>query len=242
MVFKGSTPWNKGLTTKTDKRIMEYGRKISISVIGRVGHMKGKHFSEQSRKNMGRKKGCIPWNKDKTWDESFNKEKVKKMKVAMSKVHSGKKLSKKHRAILSKYNTNRIWSDERNKKISDYKKLNNPVKTFNVRKLISASKQGVSIEDWCGFTTGKIYDELFYCRVFRMKIKKRDNYICAICHNKDNRNIIHHIDANKQNTTEKNCIILCIGCHNKVHGKNFNFWKVNLTNVQLNNLIPLKNG
>ena len=50
---KGNSPWNKGLTKKTDSRI----KKQSESMCGRV-------FSEEHRKNLREShKGQVAWNK-----------------------------------------------------------------------------------------------------------------------------------------------------------------------------------
>lgn len=51
---------------------------------------------------------------------------------------------------------------------------------------------------------------------FRQRIRRRDNYLCAICHKKK-RLDVHHIDYKKQNTVAKNCISLCRSCHSEIH-------------------------
>lgn len=55
----------------------------------------------------------------------------------------------------------------------------------------------------------------------RLKIRKRDNYICICC--KKYGNEVHHINYNKQNCQESNLITLCSKCHRKT---NFNrdYW------------------
>jgi len=30
---------------------------------------------------------------------------------------------------------------------------------------------------------------------------------------------VHHIDGNKQNSSEENLVLVCITCHNAIHGK-----------------------
>jgi len=45
----------------------------------------------------------------------------------------------------------------------------------------------------------------------RVKIRERDNFICAICNNKGKD--VHHIDYDKSNCDENNLIILCKKCH-----------------------------
>lgn len=59
--------------------------------------------------------------------------------------------------------------------------------------------------------------------VIRDIIKKQRNQ-CAICHIKiNNQGNIHHIDwsgqSNTPNQSRENLILLCINCHNLVHGR-----------------------
>jgi hypothetical protein len=58
-------------------------------------------------------------------------------------------------------------------------------------------------------------------RVFKEKIRQRENYCCALCSNPQimfKRKLhIHHIDLDKKNTTSSNCITLCYDCHGKIH-------------------------
>lgn len=53
----------------------------------------------------------------------------------------------------------------------------------------------------------------------KVKIKKRDNFMCAICRETPgwSKLHVHHIDYDKTNNSEKNLITLCIYCHNKHH-------------------------
>ena len=56
----------------------------------------------------------------------------------------------------------------------------------------------------------------------RLKILKRDNYICQKCFEYGNE--VHHIDYNKDNNKEDNLICLCHRCNCKVN-KNRKYWK-----------------
>lgn len=51
---------------------------------------------------------------------------------------------------------------------------------------------------------------------FKRYIRKRDQYLCAICHRRL-RLDVHHIDYNRYNTTKLNCISLCRNCHKMIH-------------------------
>jgi hypothetical protein len=50
---------------------------------------------------------------------------------------------------------------------------------------------------------------------------QRENYCCALCFKSQSlfkRKLhIHHIDLNKKNNIDSNCISLCFYCHAKVH-------------------------
>lgn len=57
---------------------------------------------------------------------------------------------------------------------------------------------------------------------FKAKVRKRDNYKCKICNNFGKE--VHHIDYNKENTHEDNCITLCRSCHAKTNS-NRKYWQ-----------------
>lgn len=63
---------------------------------------------------------------------------------------------------------------------------------------------------------------------FKDMIRKRDNYICAICKlaGKD----VHHIDYNKNDTIPENCIVLCRSCHS-ITGGNRKYWQRELSRL-----------
>jgi 5-methylcytosine-specific restriction endonuclease McrA len=69
-----------------------------------------------------------------------------------------------------------------------------------------------------------------YFRI-RLKILKRDRYICGICGRYGNQ--VHHIDYNKKNNNEDNLMCSCRKCNNKV---NFNrpYWKEFLSKKLIN--------
>ncbi len=62
-----------------------------------------------------------------------------------------------------------------------------------------------------------------YNRRFKRKIRQRDQK-CVLCGRTKEENTpkkrelsVHHIDYNKQNTTEENCVALCNSCHTKTN-------------------------
>lgn len=70
--------------------------------------------------------------------------------------------------------------------------------------------------NWQG---GVSYEEYDYSFSPKMKedIKIRDNHECQICMSTNDQLHIHHIDYNKQNSTEENLITLCNSCHSKTN-------------------------
>ena len=94
------------------------------------------------------------------------------------------------------------------------------------RKKIANSLFGLmSGSKHCNWQDGKSFElyGLNFNKQFKRYIKKRDNYTCLNCRNK-NKLIIHHIDENKQNNDEFNLVTLCRSCHIKYHngGKKMN--------------------
>lgn len=69
MVFiKGNTPWNKGLTRETDRRVDIYTEKGAIAKKGQIPWNKGKTgvYSESTLKKIGKaSRQRVPWNKGK---------------------------------------------------------------------------------------------------------------------------------------------------------------------------------
>jgi len=86
--------------------------------------------------------------------------------------------------------------------------------TFEYRMKKSAFLQGVSPNEWKGFTSFEPYTHEFSFQL-RRKIRQRDNYCCQICKIQENgrKHSVHHIDYNKTNNDELNLITLCVVCH-----------------------------
>lgn len=59
---------------------------------------------------------------------------------------------------------------------------------------------------------------------FKRTIRERDNYTCMIC-GAPNSRIVHHVDYNKENTTEENCVTVCNSCHSRTN-YNREWWRV----------------
>jgi hypothetical protein len=72
-----------------------------------------------------------------------------------------------------------------------------------------------------------MYDEKFSSE-FKKRIRNRDEHKCKLCKTEEkNMNYklnVHHIDYEKKNTCEENCISLCKSCHIKTNS-NRKYWK-----------------
>ena len=83
---------------------------------------------------------------------------------------------------------------------------------------------------WKGGKSFEPYPIIWTAR-FKRQIRKRDYYLCAICNRHQNEfnksHCVHHIDGDKMNTTEKNCISLCARHHSIIEGsgKAQTFWQ-----------------
>lgn len=63
---------------------------------------------------------------------------------------------------------------------------------------------------------------------FRQKIRERDGHQCAICYLP--AKCVHHINYNKNDTRDDNCLLLCRSCHSKTNHRR-NYWKRELSNL-----------
>ncbi len=83
---------------------------------------------------------------------------------------------------------------------------------------------------WKGGTSFGEYGQEFD-KKFRGKIKKRDNYTCAICKIRivkttpSKHLIVHHKDFTKTNHSEDNLITQCNSCHRRIHTEYS--WRIN---------------
>jgi hypothetical protein len=201
----------------------------------------------------GRKKGCSSWMKGLTreTDERVNRIYSKARNDKISEKAKGKffipKSSLELRTIkfLQTINDPK-WRETTGKDrytrsaLSKKKWWNNPANDKVIKEMcikLSAFNQGISLSEWKGFTK-RDYDRKFNTR-FCNFIKNRDNQLCMLCNaDKEKSNIVlcvHHIDYNKQLTTEQNCMTLCIGCNAKVN-HNRKYWTSFFQNMLRNSL------
>jgi len=79
---------------------------------------------------------------------------------------------------------------------------------------------GKNAANWRGGLSFEPYPIVFN-KQFKEKIRKRDNYTCAICG--EFGKAVHHINYIKNDTFPENCITLCQSCHVKTNG-NREYW------------------
>lgn len=93
-------------------------------------------------------------------------------------------------------------------------------KSNKERKEISERTKGDKNPNWRGGIQYEPYTEDFN-EEFKELIRKRDNYTCQLCgKNQGGYKLdIHHIDYDKNNTKEHNCISLCRKCHTRTTTK-----------------------
>ncbi len=206
---KGFIPWNKGKTNIYSKETLESNRK--------------KHSN--------------------SYEERYGPERAKEIKKKISIAGSKRKLSEEHKRNIG-LNTKKCLTGkprktplslEARKKIS--KALKGKPKSEEHRKKLSGSSNGMCgrrgelAPNWQGGKKCEPYPPTFN-KYFKLEIKKRDNFTCLKCNlnEVDHKQlyskqglVIHHIDYNKENSSEENCCTLCHRCHGET---NFNrsFW------------------
>ena len=91
-----------------------------------------------------------------------------------------------------------------------------------------SSEIGENSRNWQGGISFDPYPPEFN-KPLRRRIRKRDQYICAICGNKGKS--VHHIDYDKTNNNVSNLITLCKSCHGKTTGGNREYWRKILSEI-----------
>ena len=158
---------------------------------------KGHKHTENTKKKMS---GKIPWNKGLTKETDG---KVRQYSESLR----GKLKSEVHKINLSIANRGHKPTEKTLKKMSK-------------------AMRGKKNHQWLGGKSFEPYNRNFNGR-FKNFIRERDDNKCLLCHTpmkKLKRTLcVHHIDYDKLNSIEENCISLCIFCHSKT---NFNrkYW------------------
>lgn len=214
----GKKPWNIGLTNEIDERIKKSSEK-------RIG---AKRTEESINKIREGHKGQKSLNKDKNYEEIYGFEgaEIQKQKLRdNAKINPnygmrGKKISEEVRKNMEE----KIFSKRRDKTMGE---IFGEEKAKEIRKKHSATKQGIPLEKWEKFISFEPYDERWTPQ-FRNSIRKRDNQICMNCgihREKLNKALsIHHINYDKKNSIQENCLSLCGSCHT-ITQTNREYWQ-----------------
>lgn len=137
----------------------------------------------------------------------------------------------KEKWITGKHHAEETRKILREKALVQFKEKGHPLTghifSQKSKQMMSATKQGISLNEWEKFTSREPYSQNWDNR-FKRAIRKRDNYICMMCgvhSEKLNRALcVHHINYDKKLSVPQNCITLCHSCHNNTN-KNRPIWK-----------------
>lgn len=122
---KGMTPWNKGKTKESDIRILEYGKKVSITKTGKSIHLSDE--LRRKRSEDGRQNG-LKCAKQKIGFHSATIEQRRKWSSKSGKSQKGKKII--HHPITKELK--KLWPDsiqpylEKGWVMGRYKKIDSP--------------------------------------------------------------------------------------------------------------------
>ena len=223
MVKKGNIPWNKGLKGIYSEDVLKSNSdKHKSSYEERYGKEGAKLVKEKIRIKMKERK-LSDIHKERIGKANKNKLKGK----TMEEIHGVEKTKE----IKKKIGDNN-WSKRMKGKF--------PKKTLLKKKFNMSGEnnpmfghRGELAPNWLGGLKCLPYDKNFN-KHFKLLIKKRDNFTCLKCNlnEVDHKQlyckqglVIHHIDYNKENSSEENCCTLCHRCHGET---NFNrsFWTI----------------
>lgn len=179
-------------------------------------------------------KGKISSIKNKTFEEIYGKERANKLKEKASEATKKVMKNPNHRKMLSEIRIKGI--EEGRIKIpkgekhhlfnKTYEEIYGSEKAEEKRKKASATHQGISLEEWEGYTGIRKYGKSFSNK-FKRTIRKRDNYECLKCglHQEKSSYVldVHHINYDKLISIPQNCCTLCHKCNSEVN-KNRLHW------------------
>uniref|UniRef100_A0A6M3M6P5 Putative homing endonuclease n=1 Tax=viral metagenome TaxID=1070528 RepID=A0A6M3M6P5_9ZZZZ len=207
---KKGTPWNKGLTKRTDERVKKWA------------------------------KGCIPWNKGLTketdgrmkklgetyWGKPENRKRSLKNVKKATESNKGRKHSEEWKRKQSEGLKGLKKTKEHIEKIAQANRGRKD--TIGTREKKSIARKGDKNPNWQGGISFEPYSKK-WSRELKEAVKKRDGYICQLCgkvEKEERKNdgldrglTTHHIDYNKKNCKMSNLITLCRKCNSIV---NFN--------------------
>ena len=186
-----------------------------------------KHTEEANEKNRQKHLGRIPWNKNKTniySQETLNNNRTKhlgksKLKGIPKTIEHNKKISVTKKRLYAEGKI-KCW----NKNLT--KETDERVLKYSIN--LVGKNSGEKNSHFNNWSSLKPYTKDF-TKKFKDIIKKRDG-CCMLCNigfedlKLLKRQVhVHHIDYNKLNSFEQNCIMLCNSCHSKTN-YNRNQW------------------
>jgi len=182
----------------------EFGKVISNSLMGHTfseetlqkmsDARKGMKLSEEHKSNIGKAT-------KKLWDSGvFDTPEIRDAYSKQGKSTKGSKRTDEQRQKMSEERITR-YLDVEKKKIHSESIL-----------------RGKDHPNWRGGSSEEKYPSEF-SRSLRESIRSRDRDRCRVCgkYAGNTSGRVHHIDANKNNSSEGNLILVCVSCHSKIH-------------------------
>jgi hypothetical protein len=206
---------------------MRYKRTEYHRMINRLGHLGLKMSDEFKRKCSERMKFTV---RTLEWRKNISN-------ALRGRKRSVESIQKQREKLKQTYEQR--FGKEKADKIKEKQSLSRQGKIFITqqgREKLSMLRRGSKNPNWRGGVSSIMYGESFN-RYFKEKIRKRDSFTC-ICGNiqQGKKLSIHHIDYNKRNTSEENCISLCLKCHHKTSNGNREEWMRKLQRLLSKNM------
>ena len=186
-----------------------YCKRISVAMTGKhpsaetrarqSAAKKGKHHSTETRAKIG---AAQVGKRNHMYGKHHSAETLAKMRA----VKMGKRFSAE---TCAKISTSKMG--ERN---PFYGKCH----SVEILRKRSKAMTGANNPNWHGGMSIDSYPE-DWTNLLRETIRKRDNYICALCEKPQNkrRHAVHHINYIKEDLRPENLITLCTVCHLKTN-------------------------
>lgn len=232
-------PWNKGLTKESSEKVKSTIEKMrntvkKLYINGRISPRKNIKHSEKTKELISNSVKKIYESKKLSnklygwsiyrskYPEAVNKKIVLDEKILIDLYVNqnktgneiAKKLNVKSAIIyknLKRYNIPRRLGRKSNKEMYGEQK------SLEIKKKMSMNRMNLTESEWNSIynqTNRYTFDFNFK---FKELIRERDERICQLCNkleeDLDKRLDIHHIDYNRRNSFQQNCISLCRNCH-----------------------------
>lgn len=198
--MSGHIPWNKGLTKKTDPRIIMVAKKVSAALTGHTAWNKG--LTKETDSRCQGQKGSIPWNKGLTKDSDSRLVGVSKKssKSLREQYRRGKRdkylATRKANEAVRQSGRDGTWPPNKN--------------TEEWERQASERNSGKNNPNWKGGKSKEPYSP-DWTEALKRAIRKRDNHTCQLCGKK--AKCVHHINFDKMNCNPYNLCILCYKCN-----------------------------